>query len=357
MELNRRRFLQTSTASLAAGLVASASLPGSTAPAAEGSNSSLPADLPLLEGEFPGEIRRGDMLYRPLGRTGENVSLVGIGGAHLSKPEEEEAIRIVRSAIDAGVNFMDNCWDYSNGKSEERMGRALRDGYRDKVFLMTKIDGRTRKAATAQLDDCLRRLQTDRVDLLQHHEIIRLEDGDVVFAHDGANEAIVDAQKAGKVRFIGFTGHKDPLVHLRMLEVARERGFRFDAAQFPLNIMDAHFRSFARTVVPALQKEGMGILGMKPMGGGFLLKSGTVEALDCLQYAMSLPVSTVITGVDRFDLLAQTLDAVKTFRPLERGRVAALLDKTRAAAARGEFERYKISAHFDGTAKHPEWLG
>ncbi len=353
MDLSRRRFLQTSSASLAVGLAASGGL--LSAVAAGGDDA--PA-LPLLDGSFPGEIRRGDMIYRPLGRTGASVSLVGVGGSHLSGPkDDEEAIRIVRTAVDAGVNFMDNCWDYSGGKSEERMGKALRDGYRDKVFLMTKIDGRTKQAAASQLDECLRRLQTDHIDLLQHHEILRMEDPDRVFAPGGSMEAVVEAQKAGKVRFIGFTGHKDPAVHLRMLEVAAQQGFHFDTAQFPLNLMDAHFRSFARQVVPAMQKAGIGILGMKPLGSGVLLKSQTVGAVECLHYAMSLPVATVITGMDKFALVAQALDAVRTFRPLAPAQAAALLDKTRVAASRGEFELYKVSAYFDGTARHPEWLG
>ena len=355
MNLSRRRFLQTSSASVAAGLAATGGLLSTAA--TQGAETD-PSDLPLLEGTFPGETRRGDMIYRPLGRTGESVSLVGVGGSHLSRPDDEaEATRIVRAAVDGGVNFMDNCWDYSNGKSEERMGKALRDGYRDKVFLMTKIDGRTKKAATEQINDCLRRLQTDHVDLLQHHEILRMEDPDRVFAPGGSMEAVVEAQKAGKVRFIGFTGHKDPAVHLRMLEVAGEHGFHFDTVQFPLNVMDAQFRSFARQVVPAARKEGIGILGMKPLGSGILLKSQTVGPVECLHYAMSLPVSTVITGIDKFELVAQALDAVKTYRPLDRAQVAALLDKTRVAASRGEFELYKVSAHFDGTAQNPQWLG
>ena len=355
MKLSRRRFLQTSSAAVATGLAATGGLLSTAA--TQGAEID-PPELPLLEGAFPGETRRGDMIYRPLGRTGESVSLVGIGGSHLSRPDDEaEATRIVRAAVDGGVNFMDNCWDYSNGKSEERMGQALRDGYREKVFLMTKIDGRTKKAATEQINDCLRRLQTDHVDLLQHHEILRMEDPDRVFAPGGSMEAVVEAQKAGKVRFIGFTGHKDPAVHLRMLEVAGEHGFHFDTVQFPLNVMDAHFRSFARQVVPAARKEGIGILGMKPLGSGILLKSQTVSPVECLHYAMSLPVSTVITGIDKFELVAQALEAVKTYRPLDRPQVAALLDKTRVAASRGEFELYKVSAHFDGTAQNPQWLG
>ena len=297
------------------------------------------------------------MIYRPLGRTGEMVSLIGVGGSHISKPSEDEGIRIVRTAVDRGVNFMDNCWDYSNGVSEERMGKALRDGYRQKVFLMTKIDGRTRAAAARQIDESLRRLQTDHLDLLQHHEILRMEDPDAVFAPDGSMAAVLDAQRAGKVRFIGFTGHKDPAVHLRMLEVAGQHDFHFDTAQMPLNIMDAQFRSFARQVVPELVKRGIAVLGMKSLGSGVLLKSKAVEPIDCLHYAMSLPVATVITGIDRMEILDQACEAVRTFKPLDPATVAALMDKSRVAASRGEFELYKVSNHFDGTAQNPQWLG
>jgi predicted aldo/keto reductase-like oxidoreductase len=184
--------------------------------------------------ERPAETVRGDMRYRALGRTGEQVSVIGLGGHHIGRQKEEtESIRIICSAIDAGITFMDNCWDYHDGGSEIRMGKALRDGYRKKVFLMTKIDGRTREAAARQIDQSLKRLQTDHLDLLQHHEILRLEDPDRIFAEGGAQEAVLAAQKAGKVRFIGFTGHKDPLVHLRMLKVAAKHHFRFDTVQIP----------------------------------------------------------------------------------------------------------------------------
>ena len=223
---------------------------------------------------------------------------------------------------------MDNCWDYHDGGSEIRMGKALRDGYREKVFLMTKIDGRTKKAAAEQLDQSLERLQTDVIDLLQHHEVLRLEDPDRIFAEGGAQEAMLEAKKAGKIRFIGFTGHKDPLVHLRMLEVAAKHGFRFDTVQMPLNVMDAHFRSFGKQVLPVLVKEGIGVLGMKPMGDGLILNSKTVTPVECLHYAMSLPTSTVITGIDSMEILEQDLDAVKKFQPLTEKQVADLLART-----------------------------
>jgi aryl-alcohol dehydrogenase-like predicted oxidoreductase len=298
------------------------------------------------------------MRYRALGRTGEQVSIIGLGGHHIGRQKEEaESIKIIRSAIDHGITFLDNCWDYHDGGSEVRMGNALRDGYRQRVFLMTKIDGRTKEAAARQIDQSLKRLRTDHLDLLQHHEVIRLEDPDRIFAEGGAMEAVLAAKKAGKVRFIGFTGHKDPLVHLRMLEVAAKHLFRFDAVQMPLNVMDAHFRSFGQNVVPVLVKEGIGVLGMKSMGDGILLKSKKVTPIECLHYALSLPTATVITGIDTIEILKQALEAVKTFRPLTNEQVAALLERTAEVASRGWFEPFKTSNGFDGTARHPEWLG
>jgi aryl-alcohol dehydrogenase-like predicted oxidoreductase len=308
--------------------------------------------------ERPKETIRGEMIYRELGRTGENVSAIGLGGHHIGRQKEErESIEIIRAAIDAGITFMDNCWDYHDGGSEIRMGKALQGGYRDKVFLMTKIDGRTRAAAAEQLDQSLRRLQTDLIDLLQFHEIIRMEDADRIFVNGGAMEAVQAAKKAGKVRFIGFTGHKDPLVHLRMLEVAASHGFRFDAVQMPLNVMDAHFRSFEQKVLPVLVREGIGVLGMKSMGDGLILKSKTVTPVECLHYAMTLPISTVITGIESMKILKQDLGAVKTFKPFTQEQAAALLARTTKAAAEGQFERFKTTNGFDGTAKNPNWLG
>lgn len=306
----------------------------------------------------PRERVSGEMRYRPLGRTGEEVSIIGVGGHHIGRQKEEkESIRIIRSAIDAGITFMDNCWDYNDGSSEVRMGKALRDGYRKKVFLMTKIDGRTGKAAAEQIDQCLSRLQTDVIDLLQYHEVIRLEDPDRIFAEGGAQETVLAAKKAGKVRFIGFTGHKDPLVHLRMLEIAKEHGFQFDAVQMPLNVMDAHFRSFEQHVLPVLVKEGIGVLGMKPMGDSVILESKAVTPVECLHYAMNLPTSTVITGIDNMEILKQDLEAVKTFRPFTKKQVADLLARTAQAASRGKFEGFKTTNGFDGTAQNPSWLG
>ncbi|ATB29781.1 aldo/keto reductase [Melittangium boletus] len=302
---------------------------------------------------------RGDMPYRTLGKTGEKVSAIGLGGWHIGLPtvDEKLGVRLVRAAIDRGINFMDNCWDYHEGLSELRMGRALQDGYRQKVFLMTKIDGRTKKEALRQLEHSLERLRTDHVDLVQHHEILRYEDPDRVFAEEGAHAALLEAQKAGKVRYVGFTGHKDPRIHLHMLEVAREHGAHFDAVQMPLNLMDAHFRSFSQLVVPELVRQGIGVLAMKTLANGSLLRSKTVTPIECLHYALHLPTSAVITGIDSEAILDQAFEAARTFKPFSDEAWKALLAKTRAAAARGEFEPFKTSSVYDGTATHPEWLG
>ncbi len=306
----------------------------------------------------PEETVRGEMRYRTLGRTGEKVSAIGLGGFHIGvQPDEQDSIKIIRTAIDRGITFLDNSWDYHMGGSEVRMGKALRDGYRDKIFLMTKIDGRTAAEATKQLDDCLKRLQTDRIDLVQHHEVIRLEDPDRIFAQNGANDALIAAKKAGKIRYIGFTGHKDPLVHLRMLQTAEKHGFHFDTVQMPLNVMDAHFRSFGRNVVPVAVEQGIGVLGMKPMGSGQILISQTASPIECLHYALSLPTSVVITGIDSLKILDQAFEAVKTFQPLKPEQIAELLKKTAKAAENGRFEPFKTTNGFDATAKHPEWLG
>jgi predicted aldo/keto reductase-like oxidoreductase len=304
------------------------------------------------------QIKKGEMLYRSLGSTGEQVSVIGLGGHHIGRPKDErEGIQLIQSAIDRGINFMDNSWDYHDGNSEIRMGKALQNGYRDRAFLMTKIDGRTKEAATQQIDESLKRLQTDRIDLLQHHEIIRIEDPDRVFASGGAMEAALAAQKAGKIRYIGFTGHKDPLIHLRMLEIAAQNNFRFDTVQMPLNVMDAHFRSFERQVLPVLVENRIGVLGMKSMGDPYILKSNTVKPIECLHYAMNLPTSTVITGIDSMKLLDQALEAVRTFEPMNQAQVTALLDRTRDAAAKGQYELFKTTTQYDSTAKNPQWLG
>src|SRR5246127_531465 len=296
--------------------------------------------------------------HRPLGRTGEKVSLVGLGGYHLARQSDTaESIRIIRTGLDEGINFLDNCWDYNGGESEVRMGKALRDGYRQKAFLMSKIDGRTKTAATSQINESLKRLQTDRIDLMQFHEVIRETDPERVFAEGGAMEAAVEAQKAGKIRYIGFTGHKSPEIHLKMLATASQHKFTFDAVQMPLNVMDAHFESFEKKVLPVLLQNDVGVLGMKPMGDHVILESKTATPVECLHYAMNLPTSVVITGCDSLQILQQAIDAARSFRPLGPAEVSSLLAKTAPAADKGEFERYKTSHDFDGTFHNPQWLG
>src|SRR6201997_1379427 len=295
----------------------------------------------LMAGTLNGsaaEERKNGIPYRMLGRTGETVSVIGLGGYHLGKQSDPaESIRVTRAGIDEGINFLDNCWDYNGGESEIRMGKALRGGYRQKAFLMTKIDGRTKTAAAAQLNESLRRLQTDRIDLLQFHEVIRDNDPDRIFAEGGGMEAVLEAQKAGKVRFIGFTGHKSPDIHLKMLATAAKHDFRFDAIQMPLNVMDAHFNSFEKKVLPALLKNNIGVLGMKPMGDHIILESKTATAVECLHYAMNLPTSVVITGCDSLPILKQALQAARSFQPMDSSQVASLLARTAKAAEAGQF--------------------
>jgi predicted aldo/keto reductase-like oxidoreductase len=312
----------------------------------------------LGERAFAASPSSGEIPRRTLGHTGEKVSIVGVGGYHLGQTKDEnESIHIVRTALDSGVNFLDNCWDYNDGQSEIRMGKALRDGYRQKAFLMTKIDGRNAKTATSQLDESLRRLQTDHVDLLQFHEVIRMHDPDRIFAAGGALEAIVNAKKAGKLRYIGFTGHKSPEIHRHMLEVADQHKFLFDSVQMPLNVMDAHFDSFEKIVLPILVEKNIGVLGMKPMGDKIILRSKAVKPVECLHYTMSLPTSVVITGCDSMEILQQALQAARDFKALSDSQRGALLAKTRDLAKNGQFELYKTSHQFDGTYRNPQWLG
>src|SRR6266446_8327689 len=296
--------------------------------------------------------------YRRLGRSGERVSVIGLGGWHLGiQSDEQETVRIIRTALDSGINFLDNCWDYNDGASEIRMGKALRDGYRQKAFLMTKIDGQTKKAAAQQLNDSLGRLQTDHIDLLQFHEVIRESDPARIFRAGGGMEAVLKAKKEGTIRYIGFTGHKSPDIHLKMLETGFARQFTFDAVQMPLNVMDAHYNSFEKKVLPVLVKHGIGVLGMKPMGDKQILNSKTATPVECLHYAMNLPTSVVITGCESIKILQQALDAARSFKPMSQEEVAQLLAKTSPAAAKGEYELYKTTHNFDGTFQNPQWLG
>lgn len=308
--------------------------------------------------QSPRAESRNGIPYRTLGRTKEKVSLVGLGGYHLGQQADpQESIRIIRTGLDEGINFLDNCWDYNGGESEVRMGNALRDGYRQKAFLMSKIDGRTKSAAAGQINDSLRRLQTDRIDLLQFHEVIRDTDPDRIFAEGGGLEAVLEAQKAGKIRFIGFTGHKSPDIHLKMLTIASRNDFKFDTVQMPLNVMDAHYNSFEKKVLPVLLKSDIGVLGMKPMGDHIILESKTATPVECLHYAMNLPTSVVITGCDSLPILLQALGAARSFQPMNSSQISALLARTAKAAEAGQFELYKTSHQFDGTYANPQWLG
>jgi len=356
--MERRNFIQG--AALGAGLAATAGGGGRAMSA-----SSLPtmrpvdhADLPFVTD--PGE-RRGDMLYRSFGRHAEKISAIGMGGFHLGKNAltDDEAVKLIHQGVDRGITFMDNCWDYNEGRSELRMGVALsQGGYRDKVFLMSKMDGRTKEEAARQIDTSLKRLRTDHIDLIQHHEILRFDDPDRVFAEGGAMEAFVEAKKAGKLRYIGFTGHKDPRIHLQMLESAAERGFQFDSCQMPLNVMDAHFRSFAHFVLPHLVQQGIAVLGMKTFGDGVILKGDApIMPIECLHYSMNLPTSVVITGIQSQRDMDQAFEAVRTFKPMDKAQVAELLSRSRPYAMEGKYELFKTSATFDGTAKNAKWLG
>jgi hypothetical protein len=347
--MDRRSFFKTVAGAAAAGalpLDAVAQQSGTVTPRAGSVTAAIP--------------QHPDMQYRSLGHTGEAVSLVGLGGFHLAKPggmTNDEAIRVVHAGLDAGINFCDNCWDYNGGESEVRLGRALSQyGYRDKTFLMTKIDGRTAAAAKAQLETSLTRLQTDHIDLLQFHEIIRPDDPARVFAAGGALEAVLRAREQGKIRYIGFTGHKSPAIHASMFEMADRHGFHFDTVQMPLNIMDAHYDSFEKTVVPMAVARGTGILGMKAFGDPYIVQTGLMPPIQMLQYPMSLPISIQITGIDSMDILHQALEAVRTYRPLSQEMREALLARSAEIGRTGKTELYKTSLHFDGTNKNPHWL-
>jgi aryl-alcohol dehydrogenase-like predicted oxidoreductase len=304
------------------------------------------------------DAMNSEMPYRTLGKTGVKVSCIGLGGFHLgqSKLEEADMIKLFHAAIDRGINFSDNSWDYNQGESERRVGLALK-GYREKVFVMSKFDGRTKGSAMKQLEDSLQRLDIDHLDLWQFHENIRLEDPDRFFADGGAAEAMLQAKQEGKIRFLGFTGHKDPSVHLRMLQMAEKHNFAFDTAQMPINVMDAHFRSFEKEVVPVLVDKQIALLGMKSMGDKNILASKTVTPLECLQYALSRPTSVVITGIDSMPILDQAFEAARTYASLSKADIAKILEKTAEVAMTGKFEPFKTTPRFDSTAMHPEWLG
>jgi aryl-alcohol dehydrogenase-like predicted oxidoreductase len=285
--------------------------------------------------------------HRPLGKTGALVSCLGVGGYHLgSIKEEKESTELVARALDAGVNFFDNCWEYHDGVSEERMGVALK-GKRDKAFLMTKVctHGRGKDVAMRQLEESLRRLQTDHVDLWQVHEVVYYNDPDLIFAPNGAAEALLSAKKEGKVRFVGFTGHKNPAIHLKMLA----HDFPFDTVQMPLNALDATFRSFEQQVLPEAKKRGIAVLGMKSLGGsGEIAVHGGVTPEEGLRYAMSLPVATTISGMDSLAILEQNLQVARGFKPFGAEQMATLRERVRSLAADGRYELFKTTTKYDG---------
>jgi uncharacterized protein len=335
--MQRRDFIKSLTlAGVAASLGAEAQTP--------------PAHSAVKRPELP------DMPYRELGRTGERVSVIGLGGAHIGFGDEDASIRLMHAAIDGGITFFDNSWDYNGGRSEQRMGRALKDGKRNRVFLMTKTDSHSAQGFNQQLEESMRRLQVDMIDLVQIHEVIRMGDPEVVFASGGTMDAARAAQKAGKLRYIGFTGHKDPSIHLHMINYAEQHGFHFDTVQMPINVMDAHFRSFQHEVVPVANEKGIGVLAMKTFGFGEILKANVADPIEMLHYSMSLPISVVITGMDTMPRLEQALTAAKTFKPMTPQQITSLLARTRDAAAEGKYELFKTSPRFDGTARNPDWL-
>ena len=275
---------------------------------------------------------------RLLGSTGVRVTVLGVGGYHIGKDRDpQRGVRIIRTAIDEGINFLDNAWCYNGGLSERIMGLALRDGYRDKVFLMTKNHGRDAATFDSQLEDSLHRLQTDCIDLVQFHEVIHDDIPGQIYRR-GAIEAALRARDAGKLRFIGFTGHRWPRLHLEMLE----GGFAWDTVQFPANLLDAQFRSFTRQVLPVLKARGIGAIGMKSLAGGQLLQTA-VSAPDAIGYALTLPIDTLVSGMDSLERLRQNLETVRAWTPQDETQQRALLDTVAAAAAGGHLERYKTA--------------
>jgi predicted aldo/keto reductase-like oxidoreductase len=324
---NRREFLQTTAAGLAAA----------------GLNSTREA-----EAQAP-RTNSGGIPLRPLGRTGEMVSLLCLGGyasTNLRVLSEAGSLRLIQRAVDEGITFMDNCWDYHDGGAEERMGKALAEGgRRDKVFLMTKVCGRTASEAQSNLEDSLRRLKTDRIDLWQYHEMVYDNDPDWVFAEDGAIHTGLKALKDGKVRYLGFTGHKDPIIHLKMLG----KPYEWASVQMPLNVMDVHYRSFQKQVLPVLLQRNIGVLAMKSLGGnGSIVTKAGVPVEDALRYVLSLPISTLVSGIDSEKVLDQNLKIVREFKPLSAAERAAIEGKTLAMAGDGRFELFKSSKAFDG---------
>src|SRR5208282_456013 len=331
-EIERRCFLQTGLAS-AGTVLATSVLRGPIASAA------VPPQVP---NNVADQIPR-----RPLGKTGEQVSIIGLGGYHLGTVQSREfAVRLVQEAVDAGITFFDNAWEYNDHRSEEWMGLGLQ-GRRDKVFLMSKVctHGRDKKVAMQQLEESLKRLGTDHLDLWQIHEVIYENDPELHFAKGGVVEALDEAKKQGKVRFVGFTGHKSPAIHLKMLA----HDYPFDTVQMPLNCFDATYRSFEQQVLPELQRRGIAALGMKSLGGdGQPIQYGVVRAQEALHYAMSLPVATTICGIDSLDLLRQDVGIARGFKPMSPQAMQALRERCRPSSGDGHLELFKTTKKYDG---------
>lgn len=336
MKVSRRGFL---SGTAAAGLARAAS-------ATQANPSSAVFETP------PTVSTRNGMPYRAFGSTGDEVSILGIGGYHIGVPEEADGVRLIRTAIDAGVNFMDNAWEYHDGESERRMGRALRDGYREKTFLMTKGCARDAEGAMRQLEESLRHLQTDVIDLWQFHECNYDNDPDLIFAPGGAIHAAVKAKEQGKIRFIGFTGHKSPHIHRAMLE----HDFAWDAVQMPLNVCDAHYRSFARQILPIAIERGIAVIAMKVQGGGMIPQNAPVTALDCLRYSMSLNVPVCLSGMTELDIVNENVSFAKRFEPLSPEERDELLARVEPLAGAGALERFKSTERYD-SAYHQKQHG
>ncbi len=345
--MKRRNFLKQAAAAVAvAGLETAA---GATSELTGGTAPSSLAITSVTNG-----IGR-----RRLGHSDTQVSIIGLGGYHLGLPnvQEQDAIRIIRHALDEGINFLDNCWDYNAGISEERMGKALQDGYRQKAFVMTKIDGRTGAEARKQIDESLRRLKTDTVDLLQIHEVIRMGDAEQVFQPGNVIDVLQQARKDGKIRFIGFTGHKRPEMHLNMIAAAERHHFQFDTMQMPVNALDDHFDSFGRLVIPVARKHNIAVLGMKSLSNGAILKTKSITAVEALHYAMSVPVTTTICGCESMANLDEKIGVARGFKPMSAEQKIAVLRKTAPFGGEGKYEDYKNSNIYDGTFHNPQWLG
>lgn len=329
--LTRRDFVKAGALALGASAFLKPALGVTGTPGQEGGAASGQASVP----------------HRPFGRTGVQVSALGVGGYHLgSVKSDKESTELISRALDAGINFFDNCWEYHDGVSEERLGMALR-GKRDQAFVMTKVctHGRTKDVAMQQLEESLRRLQTDHLDLWQIHEVVYYNDPDLIFAPNGAAEALAAAKQQGKVRFVGFTGHKNPAIHLKMLA----NGFAFDSVQMPLNALDATYRSFETQVLPEANRRGMAVLGMKSLGGsGEIVSHGAVSVQDALRYAMSLPVAVTISGMDSLQILQQNLEIARGFRPLPAPEMQAIRERARIFAADGRYELFKSTTKYDG---------